>query len=152
MFSALAEYFSGFGDWNWLILAIILFVLETIIPGVHFLWFGVAAVLTAIVAFATDLSWQWEVLVFALLSLITVFGVRHFADPYATQDTDEPALNVRGDQYIGREVSVENEISGGRGRVRVGDTIWAAEGPDAPAGTRVKITAVKGTVFQVEPL
>ncbi len=151
MSSALAEYFSDFGDWNWLILAIVLFVLETVLPGVHFLWFGLAAALTAIVAFATDLSWQWEVLVFGVLALIAVFGVRQFADPYA-QDTDEPSLNVRGDQYIGREVSVENSISGGRGRVRVGDTIWAAEGPDAPAGARVKITAVDGTVFKVEPL
>jgi len=151
MSSTLVDYFSGFGDWNWLILAIILFVLETIVPGVHFLWFGLAAVLTAVVAFATDLSWQWEVLVFGLLSLVTVFGVRQFADPNA-KDTDEPSLNVRGSQYIGREVNVENSISGGRGRIRVGDTIWAAEGPDAPAGSRVKITAVNGTVFKVEPL
>ena len=149
--SAFAEFFSDFGAWNWLILGVILFVLETIVPGVHLLWFGLAAILTAGVAFATDISWQWEVLIFGLLSLVTVFGVRRFADPYAN-DTDEPALNVRGEQYVGREVSVENSISGGRGRVRVGDTIWAAEGPDAPAGARVKITAVEGTVFKVEPL
>lgn len=151
MFSAFAEYFSEFGGWNWIILSIVLFILETVVPGVHFLWFGLAAALTAIVAFSADLSWQWEVLIFGVLAMISVFGVRKFADPYA-QDSDEPSLNVRGDQYIGREVSVENPISGGRGRVRVGDTIWAAEGPDAPAGARVKITAVKGTVFTVEPI
>ncbi len=148
---SLAEYFSSFGAWNWLILAVLLFVLETIIPGVHFLWFGLAAVITAILAFAVDISWQWEVFIFGLLSMIAVFCVRRFADPNA-KDTDEPALNVRGNQYIGREVSVENAISGGRGRVRVGDTLWAATGPDLPAGSRVKITAVDGTVFKVEPV
>lgn len=149
--SVLVDYFSGFGGWNWLILAVILFVLETIVPGVHFLWFGLAAIITAGVAFTTDLAWQWEVLIFGVLSLITVFGVRRFADPHAN-DTDEPSLNVRGSQYVGREVTVENSISSGRGRVRVGDTIWAAEGPDAPAGARVRITAVQGTVFKVEPV
>lgn len=146
-----AEYFSGFGAWNWLILAAILFVLETIVPGVHFLWFGIAAVVTAGLAFGLDVSWQWEVLFFVLLAMSSVFAVRRFADPHAS-DTDEPALNIRGSQYIGREVQVENAISGGRGRIRVGDTIWAAEGPDAAAGTRVKITAVDGTVFKVEPI
>ena len=149
--SALADYFSSFGSWNWLILAVILFVLETVVPGVHFLWFGLAAVATAAVAFSTDLAWQWEVLIFGALSMVTVFGVRKFADPHAN-DTDEPALNIRGSQYVGREVTVENSITGGRGRVRVGDTIWAAEGPDAPAGARVRITAVDGTVFKVEPV
>lgn len=149
--SALAEYFSSFGGWSWLILAVLLFVLETVVPGVHFLWFGLAAVITAGVVFLIDPAWQWQVLVFGLLSLVTVFGVRRFADPHAN-DTDEPALNVRGDQYIGREVTVENSISGGRGRVRVGDTVWSAVGPDAPAGARVKIVDVDGTVFKVEPV
>lgn len=149
--SALVDYFSSFGSWNWLILAVILFVLETIVPGVHFLWFGLAAVLTAAVAFTTDLSWQWEALIFGTLSMIAVFGVRRFADPHA-DETDEPSLNIRGSQYVGREVTVEKAISSGRGRVRVGDTVWAAEGPDAPEGSRVKITAVNGTVFKVEPL
>lgn len=149
--SAFAEYFSGFGAWNWLILAAVLFFLETIVPGVHFLWFGLAAVITAGLAFAVDVTWQWELLFFIVLSLSSVFAVRRFADPQAN-DTDEPALNVRGSQYIGREVTVENAISGGRGRVRVDDTIWAAEGADAPAGARVKITAVDGTVFKVDPI
>jgi len=34
--------------------------------------------------------------------------------------------------------------------VRVGDTVWQAEGPDAPAGSRVKVTAARGTVLVVE--
>ena len=149
--SPLVEYFSGFGAWNWLILAGILFVLEVVIPGVHFLWFGLAATLVGALAFSFDMSWQWEFFIFTVLSVVAVFGVRHFANPNA-DDTDEPTLNIRGEHYIGREVSVENAISGGRGRVRVGDTLWAAEGADAAVGTRVKIIAINGTVFKVEPI
>ena len=32
------------------------------------------------------------------------------------------------------------------------DTLWPAEGPDFPVGTRVKVTAVEGTVLVVEGL
>jgi membrane protein implicated in regulation of membrane protease activity len=34
--------------------------------------------------------------------------------------------------------------------VRVGDTVWRAEGPDLPSGAKVKVTGVAGTVLQVE--
>ena len=39
------------GPWNWFILAVALFILETMIPGVHFLWFGLAAVLLGVFGF-----------------------------------------------------------------------------------------------------
>jgi membrane protein implicated in regulation of membrane protease activity len=45
---------------------------------------------------------------------------------------------------------VEQAIQNGRGKVRVGDTQWLAEGPDLPAGTRVKVTAAKGSLLVVE--
>ena len=59
---------------------------------------------------------------------------------------------MRGQQYVGRSVVVEQAIENGRGRVRVGDTLWSAEGPDAPAGTRVTVTGRKGTVLVVAPM
>ena len=40
----------------------------------------------------------------------------------------------------------------GRGKVRLGDTLWAADGPDCPAGTRVRVTGAAGTVLLVELL
>jgi membrane protein implicated in regulation of membrane protease activity len=65
--------------------------------------------------------------------------------------SDLPDLNVRGQQYVGRAVVVEQAIENGRGKVRVGDTLWSAEGPDVPAGARVTVTGSKGTVLVVEP-
>jgi hypothetical protein len=63
--------------------------------------------------------------------------------------SDEPDLNARGSQLAGRLALVEEPIAHGRGKVRVGDTIWQAEGPDTPAGTNVRITMVKGTIVVV---
>lgn len=64
--------------------------------------------------------------------------------------SDQPDLNRRGAQFVGLTVCVEEAIEHGRGKVRVGDTLWTAEGPDAPAGAEVRITAAQGTLLQVE--
>jgi len=137
------------GPWNWFILAVVLFILETMIPGVHFLWFGLAAVVVGFLALVIGVAWPWQVLAFGLISVLAVFWVRKYARPDMAI-SDLPDLNVRGQQYIGRSLVVEQAIQNGRGKVRVGDSIWAVEGPDAPAGARVTVTGTKGTVLVVE--
>ena len=42
--SALIDLFAGLGPWNWFIIGVLLMALETLVPGVHFLWFGLSAV------------------------------------------------------------------------------------------------------------
>ncbi len=64
--------------------------------------------------------------------------------------SDAPNLNERGLDYIGRTALVETPLVGGRGRVQLGDTVWAAQGADMPVGATVKITGVNGTVLMVE--
>jgi membrane protein implicated in regulation of membrane protease activity len=143
------DLFYGLGVWNWLILAVVLLALETVIPGVHFLWFGLAAAVIGVVGLGIGVSWPWQVLAFVLLSVAVVFWVRRFVRPDVAI-SDVPDLNVRGQQYVGRAVLVEQAIENGRGRVRVGDTLWSAEGPDTPAGARVTVTGSKGTVLVVK--
>ena len=137
------------GPWNWLILAAALFMLETVVPGVHFLWFGIAAVVVGALAFMTGFALPWQLVAFALISVATVFWVRRYATP-ENASSDLPDLNVRGAQYVGRTVVVEDAITNGRGKVRVGDTIWGAEGEDAPKGANVVVTGVDGTNLVVE--
>jgi hypothetical protein len=88
--------------------------------------------------------------VFAAISVATVFWVRGFSRS-KDATSDEPTLNVRGSQYTGRTVIVEDPIAGGRGRVRVGDTLWPAQGPDAAKGSKMRVTGCNGTVLVVEP-
>lgn len=67
-------------------------------------------------------------------------------------ESDQPDLNRRAAQIEGRIVTVAETIGGGRGKVRVGDTLWAAEGPDMSAGRLVRIVSTKGVVLVVEPV
>jgi membrane protein implicated in regulation of membrane protease activity len=147
--SSILNLMAGFGPWNWFIVAVVLFTLEMIVPGVHVVWFGVAAVATGALALATGLSWPFQLLAFGAFAVATVFWVRRFARPDASP-SDLPDLNARGQQYVGRSVLVEVPIENGRGKVRVGDTLWSAEGPDTPAGARVRVTGARGIVLTVE--
>ncbi|MDX2289947.1 MAG: NfeD family protein [Hyphomicrobiaceae bacterium] len=148
----------AFGPWTWIAIAVLLFVLETVIPGVHFMWFGVAAlvlgaVLLVAVLVAPDwvagLGWQWEIVAFAALSVATLFLVKRFVRPGVTP-TDAAGLNTRATQYVGRTYVLADAIERGRGKVAVGDTLWLAEGPELPAGTLVRVTGHNGTVLSVE--
>jgi membrane protein implicated in regulation of membrane protease activity len=145
----LTSLLFGFGAWNWLFLAILLFTLETMIPGVHFLWFGIAATLVGVLALTTGIAWPWQVLAFGIIAVTSVFLVRRYVRPDVRR-SDLPGLNERGQQYIGRSLIVEQAIRNGRGKVRVDDTLWQAEGPDTAAGSRVIVTAANGTVLVVE--
>jgi inner membrane protein len=144
----LLAYFVGFGVWNWFILAVLLFVLEFALPGVHSLWFGMAAVVVGLLALATGLTWPYQVIAFGIIAVLTVFAVRRYVRPDVSK-SDLPDLNERALQYVGRSLVVEAAIENGRGKVRVGDSVWQAEGPDVPAGSRVKVTGARGTVLVV---
>jgi membrane protein implicated in regulation of membrane protease activity len=67
--------------------------------------------------------------------------------------SSEPDLNRRGAQFIGQVVTVVEPIPpGGRGSVSAADTVWAAEGIEAAAGTRVRVASCNGTVLVVGPV
>ena len=145
---SIADFLFNLGAWNWFLIAISMLVLETLIPGVHFVWFGVAACVVGAITLLVPMPIAFQLVAFAVIALGTILMVRRFWGP-ETITTDEPGLNVRAHQYVGRTVTVEEPIAGGRGKVRVGDTIWTAEGPDTPRGAHVTVIGANGTVLVV---
>ena len=73
---------------------------------------------------------------------------RRFARKVDPQ-TESPMLNRRTEALIGRSFTLEKPIVGGTGTVRIDDTIWRVAGPDAPAGSRVKIVQADGASLTV---
>lgn len=66
--------------------------------------------------------------------------------------SDEPDLNQRHAQLVGRSAVVAEAIVRGRGKVQIDDTLWPAEGPDLPSGTPVRIGGAKNGVLVVASL
>jgi membrane protein implicated in regulation of membrane protease activity len=61
-------------------------------------------------------------------------------------------LNDRTARLVGTKVTVVKAIANGEGRVRVGDGVWAASGPDAEEGATMIVTGAQGTCLRVEPI
>ncbi len=88
-------------------------------------------------------------MLFAILSLVSIVGWRMWQRRHP-DESDQPTLNRRGEQYVGRVFVLETPIENGFGKVRVGDTLWRVKGDDAPVGGRVRVVAVDGIVLVVE--
>ena len=147
-----SSFFTELQYWHWWIIGVGLVALEMLVPGTFFLWLGVSAGVTGVLLLILpELAWQYQIIVFSLLSVGSIYIGRKVWRP-THGDTDEPALNRRGAQYVGRVVKLAEPISNGRGKARVGDALWLVEGDDQPVGTEVKVTGVEGTVLQVEPV
>lgn len=149
----LIDFFAGLGVWNWVFLGLALGALEMLVPGVHFLWFGLSALIVGGITMLSQslgmpIGWPLQLVLFAVLSIASVYGVRRYASP--DDKSDVPDLNARGAQLIGRTAIVENAIVGGRGRVRIGDTLWPAKGPELSAGTAARVIGADDTVLIVE--
>lgn len=64
--------------------------------------------------------------------------------------SDQPGLNERGSELIGRTFVVHQAIVDGRGKVKVGDGVWMVTGPDSPVGAQVRVVGQEGVVLRVE--
>ncbi len=146
----ISSIFVNLGAWNWLILAGLFFVLELLAPGIFLIWFGIAAGIVGALALLFNMAWQWQLMLFAALSLAAVIAARKFLRKDDAQ-SDRPLLNRRAQQHVGKSYVVAEAIENGRGKVKIGDTLWRAEGPDAAQGARVKVTGTDGATLMVEP-
>lgn len=149
------QLFAELGPWNWMILGAVLLSLEIVVPGVYLLWLGIAAILTGTLSLqlwdAGFWVWQVQVLVFLALSILSALIGRRFFPNTGTEDTDQPLLNQRDRQLVGRTATLAEPIAEGMGRIRLGDTLWRVIGPDLPAGTRVRVVASEDGYLKVEP-
>ncbi|MDN5928119.1 MAG: NfeD family protein [Hyphomicrobiales bacterium] len=150
----LTQTLADLGEWNWIVLGGILLVLEILVPGVFLLWIGIAAILTG--ALSLQLlwlgvwGWQVQVLVFLALSLVSAYIGTRVMGKSDGSDTDEPLLNRRAEQLVGRTATLEEPIVNGRGRIRLGDTLWRVSGPDLPAGAHVRVKTAQNGQLVVE--
>ena len=145
----MAEMFATLGTWNWLIFGFILMALELIAPGVFLFWLGLAALLVGLVSFVVHPAWQVQLLMFALFAAIAVPVWRRLAKSNSAASASNPFLNKRAEALVGRVFTLEKPIIDGTGTVRIDDTIWRVAGPDAPAGSRVRIVRADGANLTV---
>ena len=130
------------------LIRLVLIGVEVLAPGVFMLWLGLAALLVGLLSFVVDMHWQMQVLLFAVFAAAAVPIWRGLARR-GKGETSNPFLNRRNDALVGRVFTLEKPIQDGSGTVRIDDTIWRVNGPDAPAGSRIRVVKADGATLTV---
>ena len=133
--------------WSWVIVGLVLAGAEIVVPGMFLIWLGLAALATGLSVLVIPLAWQGQTLLFAALAVALVALATRIHRRAGPHDT---VLNRADRGLIGREAVLAEPIVQGTGRLRFDDTLWRIEGPDLPAGGRVRVVGLSGTVLRVE--
>jgi inner membrane protein len=138
--------------WHWFIAAVVLITLEMmVLPAVFFLWMGIAAgVVGLLLMLIPGLPFMVQIIIFTVLAVVSLV-IHKIYLKNNPPISDEPTLNRRGEQYVGRMFTLEEAIENGTGKIKVDDSIWKVMGEDMDKGGKVKVVGVDGTVFKVEP-
>ncbi len=136
--------------WHWWILAAVLAALETVVPGAVVIWFGVSAMVVGALVLLMPIPWPLQWLLFGIFGVVALLLWRRLRNP-ESDSSEQPTLNHRGVHYIGQVYTLVEPIAAGQGKVKVGDSVWLAQGGDAPVGSRVRVVGVDGTILKVEP-
>ncbi len=134
----------------WAAAALLLLAAEALAPGAFMLWMGFAATALFVAVWVVPgIPLLVQVVAFVVLSFVSVQIYRTWFRRGERQ-SDQPLLNRRAEQLVGRVVRVEQAIVGGRGRVKIDDAFWVVAGPDLPVGTEVRVVAVDGMTLKVQ--
>ena len=135
--------------WHWLLIGVVFITAEVFAPGAFFVGMGVSAlVVGGALWLAPEIDWKLQFLGFAVISMISIFVGRKLLK-HTPIESEQPLLNQRGAQYVGRTFHLEEPIVNRDGKIRVDDSTWRVSGDDCPAGTRVTVTGVNGVVLVV---
>ncbi len=141
---------EGLLYWHWIVLGLLLLVLEMLAPGAIIMWFGVGALIVGgIIYLLPDLPWEWQIFIFALLSLSSVFLWKKITKDSKDDNTESGTLNQRGKALVGRRVPLKEAIVNGIGRVQIDDTFWRVVGNDLSEGELVTVISSDGATLKV---
>jgi inner membrane protein len=160
--SELFAFLGSLGPFHWLGLGLALLVAELLTGTTYILWPALAAMVTGMFLFFLPIAWPVQLLVFAGAALGLTAAGHRFARHYFFRKSEMPALNDRAAQLVGQTAIAAEAFVAGQGRVRLGDSEWAAMlAPDPEpgpgdmgvnAGQAVMISGLDGPRLIVRPL
>ena len=137
----------------WVVAALVLVIVEIFTSGFAVICLSIGCVGGAIAA-AVDMSLEWQLLLFAIMSMVALLVVRPILKRIFFSEGEKVRTNA--DAFIGRRGVVCNDIPrNGEGRVVVDGVDWKAVSCDGEAlqsGDAVEIVAIDSVVLTVKKL
>jgi len=138
--------------WIWVVLGILLVVFEIFTARFIVMWFGIAAIVTAIPVHL-GASWEFIIGTYAASVLLLTLFVRKITLDFMSKNSRE--LDTNANSLLGSIGVVTEEIDyvKGTGKVRVGKEIWTAvsePGDPLTLDTKVRVVRTQGVKLIVE--
>ena len=143
----MSEFFLNYGSWIWLGILIICIVIEAFTLSLTTIWGAISSIPMIFIA-KTTLSFQWQLLIFAALTVVLLVFTRPFA--VKKLKTGKEKTNV--DTMVGEEVLITKAIAQfekGEAKAKNG-VIWSAitkENKLIPEGTICEIISIEGNTL-----
>lgn len=143
-----------FMPYVWVALIVLLLILEGMTAQIVSIWFVLGALAAFVVSLISPGSVALQVVLFLVLSVITLLAARPFVSRLLLRKEAEP---TNADRVIGQTAIVTQEINNGEGvgLVNVAGQIWSARTVDqsvVPAGAVVQIMSIQGVKLMVLPV
>ncbi|KOC89973.1 NfeD family protein [Winslowiella iniecta] len=137
--------------WFWLTLGGLLLVAEMLGTNGYLLWSGISAVLIGLLSWLVPLPWAWQGGLFALVTLVTAWLWYCWMQRREKKQLPN-TLNQRGNQMIGRQLTLQTALVNGIGHIQTGDSSWRVQADsDLPAGCEVTVVAIEGITLRIRP-
>ena len=137
----------------WAVVSILCLILELSSGDFFIICFSIGAVFSIIASFL-GLGFYWQLFIFAVFSLLSIFFVRPVALRYFHKNDSDRKSNA--DALIDRTGRVtETILAGGNGYVQIDGDQWKAvslSDTDIPTGTTVRVVNRESTIITVEKL
>ena len=130
--------------WSWVFSAVVLFIVEVATPGLVAIFFGLAALVMALlVALWPGISGAWQSVLFALLSIVFLVALRRLFKKVFTGRRTAINDTGLGDDFVGRTAVITEAIHNNLpGRVEFNGTSWSAIAKQPiPVGAVVEIVS-----------
>jgi len=137
--------------WHWASLGIILLIMEMLGTAGFLIGSAIAAFLmSAIIAMFPELDWKWQLAIFSSTAIaFSVVYLKRFAN--FNESSDQPNLNNRAAQHIGKFYTLQETIVNGQGRIQIGDTFWKVLcDQDLEASTKIEVTGTEGMTLVIK--
>jgi membrane protein implicated in regulation of membrane protease activity len=138
----------------WGVVSIVCLILELISGGFFIICFAIGGVASAI-STLLGANVYWQIFIFALFSLLSIFGVRPFALKYLHRNNNNSRLS-NADAIIGRIGFVSETIENSAfGRVAIDGDDWKAtseNGLSIPKGSKVEVVGRESIIITVRQI
>lgn len=147
------HWLAEISPWHWASLGVILLILEILGTAGFLIGSAIAAFLmSTVLSIAPDMDWKWQLAIFSTSAVIfSLVYLKRFAN--FNENTDQPNLNNRAAQHIGKRYTLNEAIVNGQGRIQVGDTFWKIScDEDLQASTQIEVTAIDSMTLIVKAI